>query len=467
MELNFALEYDLENPSGTEIQGASPDLLHFDNNEMSALYIKGGKLHASTTKTDEVSYNEPFDLETEALKNTGIEFFKLNNLSSFGAVGAIKCDGEINYEHRLLIYEYKNDISDNLTSGTTTDNINNPISSFSLNLANTEKKGKYLLAERESKSLNLNPGSKVILSFKIGDSNRVKIGEFFIDRGGTAIHSTDVKLQGRNTIGKALKDQTFDENYHLSYDLISEIIKKIIIDFGKIDKDKVFVETTSESASYTFEPEMTLLSGINEIFKTLDNWKIEESDGKIIVGSNNFGSFNAKETFYFERDKDAFSRKITKDDSESYRRVCVKDKDKTFEIYKEVEGYEGWNLKSNRTLHIKMPDNISSTIADRYATNVANLLSRVGKIEVFEIKFNPFIETGDTALIKGDVTDENYQKELGLITSVKHSFGKRGLSTTITVDSGGNKTQGRLADYIKQISSEKAWSRYSDQAQSG
>ena len=72
----------------------------------------------------------------------------------------------------------------------------------------------------------------------------------------------------------------------------------------------------------------------------------EEYDGTIIIGGPNFGGFPQRGTYNFYRNKDIFSRSITRDDQESYRQVCVHDSEYKVQVYKDVESYEGWNLQS-------------------------------------------------------------------------------------------------------------------------
>lgn len=454
MELKFKIEHS------TGTKGTNPDFLHFENNEISILFVYQGEIYAKSSKTDEENYSNPFSENTIALKTKEVDFFKIDPLGGFGAIGAIRCQGTNYLQHKLLIYEYKHDMSSHLASADIGRTIGNPITTFGMSLLNSKKKGRYLLSERKKTSLKLNPGAKIVLNFLLGNSGKVNLGEFYVDRSDFKVNGLDIKLSGRNILGKSLKDQSFDEKFDFEYDFVHNIIKKIIIELGGVEKDKVFVEESDESASYTFESQMNLMSGINEIFKTLNNWHIEENNGRIIVGSAKFGAFNPRKTFYLRRNKDAFSRQIIQDDAESYRRICIKDKEKTFEIYKEVEVYEGWNLKTNRTLHLEVPEGVSEEKAERYATNIANLLGKIGKIEVFDIKFNPEIEPGDEVVIKG--FEDSYSEELGLITSIKHKFGKDGIFTTINVDSGGTKTTGRLSDYIKNITTVQEWSKYSD-----
>ena len=133
------------------------------------------------------------------------------------------------------------------------------------------------------------------------------------------------------------------------------------------------------------------------------------------------------------------------DDQESYRKVCVHDKDKTIMIYKDVVSYTGWNLQSNKTLFVEVPQGTSTANATDIANELATRLANVGKVETFTGPIRPHIIVGDQARI----VDEDGTTTLGLITEVTHNFGKSGFTTEFTVDSGGRLGRGRLTDYIR------------------
>jgi len=82
-----------------------------------------------------------------------------------------------------------------------------------------------------------------------------------------------------------------------------------------------------------------------------------------------------------------------------------------------------------------------------YADELAIRLGDAGKLESFMGPIRPHLQCGDEAII----IDQNGSKSLGLITEITHKFGKSGFYTDFTVDSGGTVGKGRLADYIKKI----------------
>ena len=212
------------------------------------------------------------------------------------------------------------------------------------------------------------------------------------------------------------------------------------------------VQTDSNFRRFEFDPKKTTLSAIEEILRSMINWRIEETaDGEIIVGAPSYGLFPQRSTYSFMRNKDIFSRSITMDDQESYRKVCVHNEDFSISVYKDVKVYTGWNLQSNKTLFVQIAEGTSLPNATAIAVDVANRLESVGKIESFTGPFRPQILVVDGATI----TDGDGTKNLGLITEITHNFGKSGFTTDFTVDSGGRLGRGLLSDYIKMMDNKR------------
>ena len=166
----------------------------------------------------------------------------------------------------------------------------------------------------------------------------------------------------------------------------------------------------------------------------------------MLFRSPNYGEFMRRRTYFFRRDTDIFTRNITTDDQQVYRKVCVHNADFSMSFYKDVENYTGWNLKNNKTLFVQIADGISFTDTKSIAANLAEQLEMSGKVESFTGPFRPQLIIGnDARILDGNII------ELGLITEVTHVFGKQGFYTNFTVDSGGRLGKGRLSDYIGKI----------------
>lgn len=431
--------------------GKYPELLHFYDNEAQVLFLKDGELYGKITNTPLGDWkSRKFEDEIKIAVDRNMENLELSSMPGFGVFGCYKTENT----HKLIIYELQIDISPYLISGNIKHSISSPISTFNLNLenpknTNPEYKGENVLISEDF--THLHPGSKLVFKFKMGDSEDYDMGSFYIDRSSYSILSESVGVDGRNLIGKALKDQSFGNDNTFSYNTLTEIIRSILIG-ANISPYKILIENTSIKSGFSFQPNMEYLSGLEEIFKATLNWKVEElTDGTIVVGNPSYSGFVRRGRFEFYREKDIFSREITRDDMNSYRSVCVHDKDFNIKIFKDVIGYTGWNLQSKKTLYIEVPEGTTSNDAEEYANELASRLSNIGKTEIFTGPFKPYLLIGDEAVI----ISNNGSEELGLITEINHRFGKTGFYTDFTVDSGGSIGKGRLADYINQITKER------------
>jgi hypothetical protein len=377
-------------------------------------------------------------------QDSSITNLEIKTINGFGMAGSYKSADT----HKMIIYEFALELEDYLENGTIKLTIDNPIVSFTTTFANPidESSDKQLNVAISEKEALLSPGAKVQFLFGMGDSEEIEMGTYYVDRSDFSPLRADVGIDGRNLIGKALSDQSLDENNQFGYELIHLIIKTMF-ENANLNTDQFLIEETTTMNSFTFDPNTSVLDASKEIFKALINWKAEElSDGTVVVGSPTYNQFTQPGTFTFNRNTDIFSRDITRDDMDAYRRVCVHTSDFSVKIYRDVASYTGWNLQANKTLYVSVQDGMSEAQATLYADELALRLENVGKIESFTGPFRPYIMPGDYAHIVSDTTED-----IGVITEVTHSFGKQGYSTNFTVDSGGRLGKGRISDYISKI----------------
>jgi len=431
--------------------GNYPDFLQFPKTEGQQFYIKNGELYGkpSAKIPDGDFENATWLEENNVSPDSNIMLLELKTLQGFGAVGSYLVNDTVD-KQVMIIYEFEQDMSQYLNSGSIKFGIDTPIASMTLSLENpvdeeTEIDGPVAINEKTSL---LSPGAKVSYRFSAGDDlEEVELGSYYIDRSQYSILSETVSVDGRNLIGKALKDQTLNENTYTGYKDITTIINEMIAN-ANLGIDQYEVEINSEQRRYNFEPNKEVLGALEEILKSLVDWKMEEThEGEIIVGSPSYGLFPQRGIYNFYRNKDIFSRQIDRDDQGSYRKVCVHDNEWNIEVYKSVSVFSGWNLQSNKTLFISVADGTSLSNADAIATEIASRLENVGKIESFNGPFRPQLLVGDEATI----IDNAGTTTLGLITEITHDFGKSGFFTSFTVDSGGMLGRGRLSDYINMI----------------
>lgn len=432
--------------------GSFPDFIQFYNTEGQLFKINSGLMEGTPSTRFDGEFDSPTWLDTAEITprdDTGLTMLELKNLNGFGIVGSYVTPTE----QVMIIYEFLYDMSKYLSSGSVKHSIDNPISSFTLTLENPideeyEREGNVVMNE---KSTLLSPGAKVVFKFSMGeDGDEYDIGTFYIDRSNYSVLSSTASVDGRNLIGKALKDQTLNENAYTGYNIISTIFNNIL-DNANLGIDQYEVEYDATYRRFRFDANKTVYAAIEEILRSMIDWKMEETvEGEIIIGSPDYGLFPTRGTYNFYRGTDIFSRSITMDDQSSYRKVCVHDSEWLIEVYKDVQSYSGWNLQSNKTLFVQVADGTSLANATAIAENLASRLESVGKVETFTGPFRPHLLVGDGAtIIDGDST------QLGLITEITHNFGKNGFSTSFTVDSGGSLGRGRLSDYIKLIGNER------------
>ena len=433
--------------------GTYPDFIQFPKTEGQLFFITGGLLYGTPSNRFNGDFSAPIWQDTVYISpknDTGLSNLELKSLSGFGIVGCFRTP----YAQKLLIHEYMFEMDRYLDSGSIKCSMDTPITSFTLSLENPinenpEYEGNVAISEESSL---LSPGSKVVFEFIIGDSEPYPMGTFYVDRSNFQLLGESISVDGRNIIGKALGDQSFDEDNSYTYQFVHQTIRDILYK-ANVSTDEMLVQNTSLSAGYMFDPNMSFLNGIMEVLKALDNWQLKELvDGTVVIGAATFAGFATNSSYVFERDKDIFSRSIVRDDQEAYRRVCVHNRDFSIKVYQDVQTYTGWNLQANKTLYINVPEGTSLVDAESYATQIADSLQYVGKIESFTGPFRPQLVLGDEAKI---VNSEG-STSLGLITEITHRFGKEGFYTDFTVDSGGKLGKGRLSDYISRITKDRS-----------
>ena len=294
---------------------------------------------------------------------------------------------------------------------------------------------------------NYPPGSKIRLQFRAGDSDPLPMGTYYMDRMQFEVGQGSASVEARNSIGKYLKDQTFDERNVYSTMTVQTLLTQILTGAG-ITNYHVGPETTQ--LGMEFSPSQDVLSGIDDVLTTVRDWQIREeiADGKVVVAERTDEAFTQPGTYTFYRNRDVFSRSVTKDDGQTYGRVCVHSSDFSIKVYRPVSSNLGWLPPAQKTLYQQCPDGTTSIQAAALATEIAEQLSNSGEVEEFVGPIRPQLMPGDSA----EIIDNDGPRLVGIITTVTHNFGKDGFYTQFTVDSGGKINKLLLSDYLKQIS---------------
>ena len=427
--------------------GHKPQVVHMPDNGFRIIYVNNeGLVNALVTFPTLGLYgNLAWEQKGRMSPDENISYPSLKKVAHYGAYGFWSAAG-VNgstIDHKFVMYMLPTDISETLLDGSISYSKDSAVSSASFNFANVNG---YLL--RRYRSL-LSPNAKIELYLALGSSDEISLGKWYIDRVSTAIPGNNISVTARNAIGKLLKEQTFDEQTSFSEATLTDNLKAILA-YGGVED--YFVGDTGRSWRLTFEPSDTLLEGIEDIIRLFGGWKIgENSEGIIGIGSVSDARFEQPSTYHFERDKNCWSYSTEYCDEETYSRVCVSCKEPENTLYVDLPPHKLWPMAAHRTLYVTVPDGTSYAELQSYANNLADSIAITGRTETFAGRFTPQMIIGDAIEMTADGETEN----IGVVTSVRHTLGRKGFFTEFTVDSGGRRGKPTLKDYVSQISGNK------------
>lgn len=288
------------------------------------------------------------------------------------------------------------------------------------------------------------PQSSIELVFNSGDSADYAMGRYYIDKTQYKVNTASLKADGRNSIGKYFKDQTFDEACKFSSQLVSDMLESILAATGLTD---YYVQPSTTYMGMDFAPNKSILDGIEEIIQYLPGWQIrEEVSGQIVIAEKTDSHFTQPSRYTFQRDRDIFSRDVVTDDRSVYGRVCVHTSDFSVKVWRPVTSNLGWNAPPKKTMYQQVPAGTTSFEAATLADALADNMSNSGAVETFLCPLMPQIMPGDEAEV---LEADSSKTMIGVITQVKHSFGDKGFTTEIVVDSGGRIGKRKLTEIIK------------------
>lgn len=337
----------------------------------------------------------------------------------------------------------------------------NLISSGSLNYSNTNSVTQIkasLMNIKEDLFLNeatvFQPGARVIFKILAGEETPMEMCTAYLDAVDFERRSSTVPISGRNGIGFKLQQSTFDEDIEATtypHEMAKEICSMAGI-------TKLTVQNVEEKREFSFRADQTLMSGLEQICSLYPGWKIVElPSGTIVMGYHTFvNGYQGNGYYVFAKDS-VFKRRTKRSCDAAYTKVRITGRDSEGKDLKPVvvpvNNYKQWSLPPNKTYHEIVPDGFTQTELQAYAEMVANLLQYVGVGEDFTGSFQPQLCIGDIASVdNGDGT----ATALGIITSIKHSFGKSGYTTDFSTDSGGvlmepRDTEGGITTLTKSL----------------
>lgn len=328
-----------------------------------------------------------------------------------------------------LRYVYAVDCSHLISSGNLGLSNNNSVVQLKANLMNI-KEDMFT-----NEATVFQPGARVLFKILAGDEIPMEMCTTYLDSVDFDSRSATVPISGRNNIGFKLMQSTFDEAVEvtaLPHDMARDICSRANI-------TKLVIQTTDEEREFSFRANQTLMSGLEQICNLYPGWKIMElPSGTIVMGYRTFVDGYQGNGYYVFEKGSVFKRKTKRSCDAAYTKVRITGKDiegnDLEPVVVPVNNYKQWGLPPNKTYHESVPDGFTQEELQAYAELVAESLQYVGIGEDFTGSFQPQLCIGDIAAVdNGDGTST----ALGIITSIKHSFGKSGYTTDFSTDSGG------------------------------
>ena len=343
--------------------------------------------------------------------------------------GAAIIDGELVF----LRYLYAKELSQILKAGSWKARNDSQITQMSLRLLNAGED--YFLGPASL----FTPGARITAAVSMGGSVPYKIGEAYLDEFDFDAHAADVSLSGRNNIGFRLNSQTFDEN--TSYTGTGKQVVEWI--FGLAGITKYHIGASDASNEWVFEPDDTYIKGLDKVFEVFVGWAlIELPDGTLCVGyPYDLAEWQVNSVYQFHGGTDVFKRKTKKNADAAYSKVRVTGKDASGNdltpVQLSVSNFSHWSVGVHKTKHVKAADGLTQAELQAYAEQLRDELQYIGQGETFDGPMRPWLLVGDVASV---TYDGETSTDLGLVTSITHSFGASGFFTSFTIDSGGVAT---------------------------
>lgn len=430
--------------------GHAPQAVHMMDNTMHVFYLDGAGNICSINAAPPLGQYDSLTW-VDAGRMTAdrtVSNPRLKKVAHHGAYGFWSSpDTYGSGRHRFIMYALPFDLTAVQYDGSIETSNDSPVTQLSFSAANIQGAlmGRYRLA--------VTPFSRFDLSFRSGSSADYPMGRYFSDRVQGKREEYKISVTARNTTGKLLKEQTFDEHTTFSGNLRDTFIA--ILELAGVEE--YFVADTSISMGLKFDPDCSFLDGLNYVIKLLSGWQIAETAaGTIGIGPTSDARFDQPATYTFIRNATCWSCDASMDDADTYSRLCVKRENKGSDgqvdnptlIYRELAPHEAWTLPGHKTLYVTVPSGTTDAQMASYADELAARLPNVGIVETFAGIFTPQLTIGDQAEV---VENDGGSSIVGTVTSVQHNFGRSGFYTTFTVDSGGMLGKPMLKDYISSL----------------
>lgn len=422
--------------------GKSPQVIHMMDNSLQIFYltqedtIKGLVTFPLYGIYETLAFNEKGRVSVDnAISNPSIK--KMAHYGGFGFWSA-------NNDHKFVMYMLPVDISHTLESGNVSYAKDSAVSQLSLNLMNIQE---ALISRHRS---IVSPGTMLEVYARMGITDEILIGRFYIDRVSIGYPDQGISITARNSIGKLMKEQTFNENTLFEELTLQENFAAILTLAGV---ENFFVADPQKGWKLAFKREMTLLDGILQVVRLLAKWQISENtDGTVGIGPITDNRFEQPGTYVFERDKTCWSYSVEYDDTQTVSKLCISCNNPAQVIWRNLPPPLWWTVPVEKTLFLDVPDGTSTSEMTSILDELETAISIAGRIESFVGIFTPHLLIGDAIEL---VENDGRTSVIGTVTSVRHVFGKSGFHTEFTVDSGGIKGKPFLKDIVGQISTSR------------
>lgn len=431
MELSF--EYQLDGGGGL-----SPQVVHTPDNLFRLIVLNSQGIVESKIADPILGLYHDLDFKSigQVSPDEPVSHVSLKKVAHFGAYGFWSAEGD----HRFVMFMLPTDISHAFVDGTIKVGVSNEISQLSASLLNI--KGELLTRTRSL----VTPGTKMEVFFSLGNSDEIHLGSFYLDRSSMHTPDEKININARNSIGKLLKEQTFDEHTTFEHPSLQQNLQAILELAGV---EGSFIGDPLKPWKLRFDSEVTYLNGIKQVLALLDGWKLgETTHGGIGIARGSDPRFIQPGVFVFERDKTCWSYNIEYDDSEATSRICVTCDEPANRVFAQVPRNKWWIQPSHRTLYVDVADGATLSEMNDLAVEVAQIVARSGRQESFVGIFCPQLSLGDEV----HLLTHSKTEVIGTVVDVTHTFGRSGFYTSFTVDSGGRKGKARLSDLIGQVS---------------
>jgi hypothetical protein len=426
--------------------GLSPQAVHMMDNGLRFIYVTSdGLVEAKECFPDMGLYD---DLVYTDKGRTSADFEvskpQLKKVAHHGAYGFWSSEDT----HRFVIYMLPYDVSAALVDGNISFTKDSPVSQLSISFMNL--RGELVGRHRSA----LMPNTILEISFAMGSSSILPLGKFYIDRVSTAYPEENISVSARNSIGKLLKEQTFDDNNSFQNETLKENLEAILQLSGI---ENYFVGDPQKDWKLTFNPDTDMQSGIEQVISLLPGWQLRENtDGMVGIALTSDIRFEQPSLYEFERDKNCFSYDVEYSDETTYSKLCIICKEPEQTVFVTLPPHKWWLSPQNKTMYVTVPDGTGSAEIEAYADELARLIAISGRIESFAGIFTPQLIVGDEIEL---VETNGRRSKTGTVTSVRHKFGKGGFITEFTVDSSGRKGKALLKDYVSQIGGKSTQSK--------